>query len=119
MDPREGTADVIALDASTGEIVWETPLHTISYAGTTVVNDLVFVATLDGIIYALSREDGEIVWEYAAPAGTNALPAVTRDTVVFPLGLGSNPVLLALRLQGEGAIPAPEQQRTPVTEEMD
>ncbi len=119
MDPREGTAFVMALDASTGEVIWETEIHTLSYAGTTVVNDLVFTATLDGIIYALSREDGEILWEYAAPGGTNALPAVTGDTIIFPLGLGSNPVLFALRLQGEGAVPTPEQQRTPVTEDTD
>jgi outer membrane protein assembly factor BamB len=119
MDPREGTADVIAVDASTGEVIWETPLNTISYAGTTVVNDLVFVATLDGIIYALSRDNGDIVWEYAAPGGTNALPAVTHDTIIFPLGIGSDPVLLALRLQGEGAVPTQEQQRTPVPEDTD
>lgn len=119
MHQREGTSDVVAIDAATGEILWETPLDTISFAGTTVVNDLVFVATLDGIIYALSRDDGQIVWEYAAPGGINALPAVTGDTIIFPIGLGSNPVLLTLRLQGEGEVPTPEQQRTPVTEDTD
>lgn len=119
MDQREGTSDVVALDAGTGEIVWETALDTVSFAGTTVVSDLVFVVTLDGIIYALSRDDGEIVWEYAAPGGTNALPAVAGDTIIFPIGIGSNPVLLALRLAGEGAVPTPEQQRTPVPEETD
>ncbi len=120
MDQREGTSDVIALDAATGETIWETTLNTISFAGTTVVNDLVFVATLDGIVYALFRDTGEIIWEYALPGGINGLPAVSGDTLVFPVGLGSNPVLLALRLNGpngEGAVPTPEQQRTPVPEE--
>lgn len=98
MNQREGTIDVVALDASNGDVIWETPLDTVSFSGTTVVNDLVFIATLDGIIYALSREDGQIVWEYAAPGGINALPAVTQDTIIFPIGIGSNPVLLALRL---------------------
>jgi outer membrane protein assembly factor BamB len=119
MDQREGTSDVVAIDAQTGEILWETQLETISFAGTTVINDLVIVATLDGIIYALLRESGEIVWEFAAPGGINALPAVTRDTIIFPVGIGSNPVLMALRLQGEGDIPIPDQQRTPVTEDTD
>lgn len=119
MHQREGTSDVLALDASTGEILWQTEFDTISFSGTTIVNDLLFIATLDGIIYALSRENGEIVWEYAAPGGTNALPAVTGDTIIFPIGIGSNPVLLALRLQGEGQLPTPDQQRTPVPEESE
>ncbi|GAB4515340.1 MAG: PQQ-binding-like beta-propeller repeat protein [Anaerolineae bacterium] len=102
MDQREGTSDIVALDVTTGEQRWETTLDTISFAGTTVVNDLLFVATLDGIIYALTRDNGEIVWEYAAPGGINGLPAVTDDTIIFPVGLGSNPVLLALRVpQGD------------------
>ena len=117
MHQREGTSDIVAIDASTGEVIWETGLDTISFAGTTVVNDLLFVATLDGIIYALNRADGEIIWEYAAPGGINGVPAVTRDTIIFPVGLGSNPVLLALRVQGEGVMPTPEQQHTPVPEE--
>lgn len=121
MDQREGTSDVVALDVVTGEIIWETQLKTVSFAGTTVVNDLVFVATLDGIIYALDRESGDIIWEYAAPGGINGLPAVTGDTIIFPVGIGSNPVLLALRVQGDGdgAVPTPEQQPTPQPEGTD
>ena len=37
-------------------------------------NDLLFVATLDGIIYALNRADGEIIWEYAVPSGVVPTP---------------------------------------------
>ncbi|MEQ8673828.1 MAG: PQQ-binding-like beta-propeller repeat protein [Aggregatilineales bacterium] len=109
MHQREGTSDVVAIDTITGEILWETALSTASFSGTTVVNDLVFVATLDGIIYALSRENGEIVWEYAAPGGINGLPAVTEDTILFPIGIGSNPVLLALRLTDQQGTPTPEE----------
>lgn len=118
MNPRHGTGEIVALDASTGEIIWLTEVG-LGFGGTTVVNDLVFSSTLDGTLYALARENGELVWEYQAPGGVNAWPAVTRDTIIFPIGIGGIPVLLALRLGGDGAIPTPEQQPTPIPEETE
>jgi len=117
MSLREGTSEVIAIDIATGEIQWITEFDTLAYGGTTVVNDLVFTATMDGRIYALLREDGSIVWEYNAPGGIIAWPAVAGDTYIIPVGIGSRPVLLALRLQAESAVPTPDQQRTPVATE--
>jgi outer membrane protein assembly factor BamB len=65
-------------------------------------HDLVFTAMFDGMIYALSREDGSIVWSYQAPGGVNAWPAVAEDTIIWPIGVGREPVVLALRLGAEG-----------------
>lgn len=109
-----GTAEVDAIDAATGEILWTTPFDRVAFSGVTVVNDLLFTATLDGMIYALSREDGSIVWQYQAPGGTNATPAVAGDTLVWPIGIGDTPLVLALRLNSDTALPTPERQRTPV-----
>jgi outer membrane protein assembly factor BamB len=109
-----GTAEVDAIDATTGEILWTTPFDRVAFGGVTVVNDLLFTATLDGIIYALSREDGSIVWQYQAPGGTNATPAVVGDTIVWPIGIGDSPVVLALRLGANAPTPTPPAQRTPV-----
>jgi outer membrane protein assembly factor BamB len=78
------------------------------------VNDLVFTATLDGMIYALSTADGSVVWQWQAPGGTNAWPAVSGDTIVWPIGLGDSPAVIALSLSGGGSLPTPERQRTPV-----
>jgi glucose dehydrogenase len=111
---QNGTAEIDAIDAATGKILWTTPFDKTAFGGVTVVNDLLFTATLDGMIYALSREDGSIVWQYQAPGGTNAWPAVADDTLLWPIGIGDSPMLLALRLQSNAAIPTPEQQRTPV-----
>ena len=47
-----GTGEVVALDINTGKILWDTPLPAIDFGGATVVNDLVFTATYDGVIYA-------------------------------------------------------------------
>jgi outer membrane protein assembly factor BamB len=80
----------------------------------TVVNDLVFTATYDGMIYALSAQTGSVVWQWQAPGGTNAWPAVVGDTIIWPFGLGDSSSVIALRLAGTGSLPTPEQQRTPV-----
>jgi glucose dehydrogenase len=109
-----GTAEVDALDAATGKVLWTTKFDRVAFGGVTVVNDLLFTATLDGVIYALSRADGKIVWQYQAPGGTNASPAVAGDTIVWPIGIGDSPVVLALKLGAKASIPTPEQQRTPV-----
>jgi outer membrane protein assembly factor BamB len=109
-----GTAEIDALDAATGEVVWQRTFDRVAFGGVTVVNDLLFTATLDGMVYALSRKDGSVVWQWQAPGGTNAWPAVVGDTIVWPFGLGDQPSVIALRLGGEGALPTPEPARTPV-----
>jgi outer membrane protein assembly factor BamB len=58
----------------------------------------VFTATYDGTIYALSRSAGKVVWTLQAPGGIAAWPAVAGDTIVWPVGLGREPGVLALRL---------------------
>lgn len=95
---NEGTSQAYAIDAGTGEVLWEQEYDTVSFAGMTVVNDLVFMSTLDGVIRALDRASGETVWEYRAGSGVIAWPAVAGDSIVWPVGLGRDPHLLVLRL---------------------
>ena len=60
---------VQALDARTGELIWENrigPVSTIAYGGTrslAIYHDKVFVATTDAKIHALDARTGKIVWE--------------------------------------------------------
>jgi outer membrane protein assembly factor BamB len=111
----EGTSQVYAIDVANGDILWEVDFDQPAFGGVTVVNDLVITATIDGEIRALLREDGSEVWSYQAPGGIIAWPAVAGDTLIYPIGIGREPVLLALRL---GAGPAvqltPEGQPTPL-----
>jgi glucose dehydrogenase len=109
-----GTAEIDALDAATGKLLWRHEFDRVAFGGMTVVNDLVFTATLDGMVYALARDSGDVVWQWQAPGGTNAWPAVVGDTILWPFGLGDSPAVIALRLGGGGSVPTPEQQRTPV-----
>ena len=111
---KNGNAEIDALDAATGKILWTYKFDRVAFAGVTIVNDLLFTSTLDGMIYALSRKDGTVVWQWQAPGGTNAWPAVSGDTIVWPFGLGDSPSVIALRLNASGSVPTPQQQRTPV-----
>lgn len=102
-----GTSEVVALDAATGIISWTRQFDAENYGGTTVVNDLLFTATSDGVIHALDRFTGEVLWTYTAPAGIIAWPAVAGDTILWPAGLGENASLIALRVGEE--MPADDQ----------
>lgn len=114
----KGTGEVAALDINTGKVLWSTPLPAINFGGATAVNDLVFTATYDGMMYALSRADGSIVWSFQAPGGIIAWPAVAGDSIVWPIGLGRVPQVLTLRLGAKGGTgqPAARNVSTPTPE---
>lgn len=94
----EGRGGLAAIDVKTGKILWDKKFSSLNVGGATVINDLVFTATFDGTIYAFRRDSGEEVWQYKAPAGVNAWPAVANDTIVWPCAASGEPTLLALRL---------------------
>lgn len=117
MQLNEGTSELVAIDIQTGEILWNVEYDQPAFGAATVVNDLVFTSTMDGVIRAHAREDGREVWTYEASGGINAWPAVSGDTILFPVGIGEQPVLIALRLGAEGAEvpePGPTLPPTPV-----
>ncbi len=92
-------SQMVAIDASTGEIIWDADLPGDSFGGATVVNDLVFTSVITGVILALDRETGEIVWGHQAEGGINGWPAVAGDTILIPVGFGDPGFLLALRIE--------------------
>lgn len=106
-----GTGELVALDLRSGDVLWTVPLDSIPFAGATVVGDLVFTATFDGTITAYRVTDGAEAWRHVAGGGINAWPAVQDDTIVWPIGLGPTPHLLALRLT-EDATPTTEGSPT-------
>jgi outer membrane protein assembly factor BamB len=114
-----GTAEFVAIDINTGEILWSTEFDRVGFAAATVVNDLVFTATLDGMIYALNREDGEVAWTFQAPGGIIAWPAVAGDSIVWPVGLGRDPVLMTLRIGAGGDVQTPATHPTQTPEAED
>jgi glucose dehydrogenase len=99
------TGGFCAIDAVTGEILWDNKVPAYVVAGATVVNDLVFSGSFDGYLRAYDVKTGKTVWEWAAPAGLNAPMGVAGDTIVFAAG---TPILVATPA---GGTPAPA--RTP------
>src|SRR5712671_2969645 len=55
-------ATAFALKASTGDIVWKTPLLNGSFGAVTVANGVVFATSIDGMLYAFDAKDGKIIW---------------------------------------------------------
>ena len=92
------TGELVAIDAATGKILWDNKFDSLNVGAATVVNDLVFTATFDGKIYAFNNKSGEKVWEYQAPGGINGWPAVKGDTIIFPVGMGKTPELIAFKI---------------------
>ncbi len=95
----EATGGFCAIDAATGEIVWDNKLNAMVVAGATVVNDVVLSGSLDGYLRAYDLESGDEVWKFQATAGLNAPPAVAGDMIVFAAGA---PILTAPASPGEG-----------------
>lgn len=91
-------SDLVAIDASNGEIRWDVKIDGDALGGATVVNDLVLTATLTGRILAFDRATGEEVWSMQAAGGINGWPAVAGDTIVWPVGFADPAHLMALRL---------------------
>ena len=91
-------SQVVALDAASGEVLWDVELKGDSFGGATVVNDLVFVSLLHGRVIALDRATGSEVWSMQLEGGINGWPAVAGDTIVVPVGHGEQPAIVALRL---------------------
>jgi outer membrane protein assembly factor BamB len=104
--------DVVAIDAATGDILWDTLVDGDPTGGVTVVNDLVLTATFQGDVFGLDRKTGKEVWRWKAPGGINSWMTVADDTLIIPCGAASPPTVVALRL-GAGAGPATPPPSTP------
>ncbi len=100
-----GRGELVAVDALSGRILWANKLDSLNVGAATVVNDLVFTSTYNGKIYAFNKKTGAGVWEYQAPGGINAWPAVSGDTIIFPVGLGKTPMLVAFKVGGTLNVP--------------
>ena len=100
-DFGEGTGELVAIETNNGDVVWSHEFESMVFGAATVVNDLVFTSTFDGMIYAFDKYTGSLLWNYQSPAGINAWPAVSGDTILFPAGVPTEtqePILIAFRL---------------------
>ena len=75
-----------AVNTATGSIIWKHTFPSMDMGAATVANDVVFTATYDGTIYALSTKTGATLWETTTPAGINSFPALTRTMLIVGAG---------------------------------
>jgi alcohol dehydrogenase (cytochrome c) len=83
------TGEVEALNLATGRVEWDTKVPQLPLGATTVSNDLVFTTLYDGVLIALDRRTGAIVYRHQLPTSTNAPIAIAGNTVIVPAGGGS------------------------------
>jgi polyvinyl alcohol dehydrogenase (cytochrome) len=83
-----------ALDAATGEILWQTPdpiQGNVDLGPVTVANGVVYACSLDtlGHMYAMDAATGEVLWSFASGGSCNAGAAVVNGTVYWGSGYAS------------------------------
>jgi outer membrane protein assembly factor BamB len=95
------TGEIEALSLATGKVEWDTKVDTLPLGAATVSNDLVFTTLYNGVLLALNRATGAIVYRLQLPTSTNAPIAVFGNTILVPAGGpktlkgGGNPQLVA------------------------
>jgi alcohol dehydrogenase (cytochrome c) len=80
------TGEVEALSLATGQVEWDTRFSSMPLGAATVSGDLLFTTLYDGVLVALNRGTGAIVYRRQLPTSTNAPIAVFGNTVLVPAG---------------------------------
>ena len=80
------TGEVEALSLATGKVEWDTKVPELPLGAVTVSNDLVFTTLYNGVLLALNRSTGAIVYRHRLPTSTNSPIAIAGDTVIVPAG---------------------------------
>jgi glucose dehydrogenase len=83
---NQSTGQFTALDAATGEVVWDKETPTGLFAGATIANDIVFTGGLDGVVRGYGATDGELVWTAQTGSGLNAPFSISGDYLIVPSG---------------------------------
>lgn len=100
--------NIYCLDAATGTKIWETPAGGITNnllgSGTyltieppvrsspTVVGSNVYVGSLDGNLYCLDANTGNVLWKFPTNGPIFATPAVADNAVYFTSSAGGYPI---------------------------
>lgn len=87
----EGTGELVALDVTTGEILWNVEIPSLVLGGATVANDVVFTGALDGVVRGYHVDDGSEVFTHQVPAGINTSFAISGDYLYVAAGAPLTP----------------------------
>lgn len=89
-----GYAEVLALSAATGTLLWRHPLPAPARSAPTIAAGKLFIPVIDDRLLALSAKDGSSTWDYRAEASRIGLlgmpaPAYAHGIVVAGFGSGA------------------------------
>lgn len=98
-----GYGEVIAIDPSSGAVVWRQKLGSPAAGTPTVDGGMVYVVGRDATAWAINAKDGKVEWQAAGTPSVTGIvgssaPAVAASTVLFPFGSGD--VIAALKSGG-------------------
>ncbi len=68
---------------STGNLVWKKDLGTRFLAASTFYKDQVITAGVDGRVYSISKESGEVKWAFATKGPISGTPLLHGDKIFF------------------------------------
>ncbi len=80
------TGEVEALNLATGAVEWDTKVADMPLGAVTVSNDLVFTVLYHGVLIALDRSTGAVVYRHQLPTSANAPIAIAGNAVLVPAG---------------------------------
>jgi outer membrane protein assembly factor BamB len=80
------SGEVEALSLATGKVEWDTKVPWLPLGAVTVANDLVFTTLYNGVLLAINRDTGAIVYRHQLPTSTNAPIAIAGNCVIVPAG---------------------------------
>lgn len=88
-----GYGSLVAMDATTGQEIWRQALEGTGSGAPTIVNNIVYVTSGDDRGWAVSTEEGRVLWQIiASPDANNVLgapaPAVADGLAIFAFGSG-------------------------------
>jgi outer membrane protein assembly factor BamB len=98
-----GYGELVALDASSGEVVWRQRVDTPLSGAPATDGEAVYVSGRDGSAWAVSANDGKVIWQVAGTPGTaayvgTAAPTVGDRAVIFPSSGGD--LMAVLKIGG-------------------
>lgn len=96
-----GYDEIVALNARNGEVKWKKSLPSPSRAAPTILNDRVYVLTVDSRLVTLDANNGAGLWEYRGINEMTGLlgagsPAVNNEVVIATFSSGE---ITALRVE--------------------
>jgi alcohol dehydrogenase (cytochrome c) len=101
--PADGRGRMVALNAHTGQILWDDRFPSPDFGCATVSNDVVFTSTYAGTVYALATATGRVLWRAKMPDGIIGCPAVLGDTLIVDAGVpeysGDRPEMVAFTVR--------------------